>query len=114
MKKVIFLLISMIIVCALCVSASMLTGENFAMFSSDSDADIPINEHIGGDANGDGAVAFIDVIAMLRASVGDTYNTSVHGLDTNDDGETTVVDVVLVLRHLLGYDVGLGELVEAK
>lgn len=114
MKKVVSLLLSIIIVCSFCVSASALTGENYALFSSESNVNIPINEHIGGDANGDGAVTLIDVIAMLRASVGDTYNTSVHGLDTDDDGETTIVDAVFVLRHVLGYDVGLGTLVEAK
>ena len=114
MKKFVFLLVSIVLTCSLAVSAFALTGENFAMFSSSSDVDIPINEHIGGDANGDGVVTLIDVVALLRASVGDTYNTSVHGLDANEDGETTVLDIVLVLRHVLGYNVGLGTLVEAK
>ena len=96
------------------LSSAALTGENYAMFSPSSNVSVPVNEHIGGDANGDGKVTFIDVVAMLRASSGDVSNTSYHGLDANGDGNINVADALMVLSFVLGNDVPLGELVNAK
>ena len=114
MKKFVSLLICLSLVTALCFSAASLTVENYALFSSSSNVDIPINEHIGGDTNGDGVVNLLDVIAVLRATVGDYNNTSRDALDVNEDGSISVLDVILVIHHIVGNDVGLGELVEAK
>ncbi len=114
MKKTVSLLISITLVFALAVSAFALTGENYALFSSSSNVDIPINEHIGGDTNGDGAVTLLDAVAVLRATVGDKYNTSRDGLDANEDGAVSVLDVIIVLRHVIGDNVNLGNLVAVK
>ena len=98
----------------LALPAFALTGENYAVFSSDSDVYIPINEHIGGDANGDGKVTLIDAIVLLRATVGDIYNSSRDGLDANEDGTVSVLDVVAVIRHVVGDPSTLGTLVKPK
>ena len=95
MKKIISLFICATLIFALSVSVFALNGENYASFSSSSDVDIPANEHIGGDINGDGEVTFIDVVAMLRVTVGDVYNTNRHAHDANNDGEVSVIDVIL-------------------
>lgn len=112
MKKFSSLLICLSLILTFAVCTSALVGENYALFSSSSDVDIPVNEHIGGDANGDGKVTLIDAIALLRVTVGDTYNTSRDGLDANEDGSVSVLDVIIVLRHVVGDNVGLGTLVE--
>ena len=114
MKKIASLLVCLSLVLALAICACALNGENYALFSSSSNVDIPINEHIGGDANGDGKVTLVDAIALLRATVGDTYNTSRDGLDANEDGIVSVLDVVEVVRYILGDNVNLGSLVPAK
>ena len=114
MKRVISLLICITVVLALVLSAAALDGENYALFSTSGKVDIPINEHIGGDANGDGVVTLLDVVALLRASAGDTYNTSRDGLDVNEDGAVTVLDVIVAIRHIIGEDVGLGNLVTVE
>ena len=114
MKKFVSLLICFVMVSVLFVSAVALTGENYAMFSSSSNVDVPVNEHIGGDANGDGKVTLIDVVALLRVCAGDMSNTSYHGLDANEDGVRNIADVLMTLSYILGNDVPLGELVEAK
>lgn len=114
MKKIISLFICATLIFALSVSVFALNGENYAEFSSSSDVDIPVNEHIGGDINGDGVVTFIDVVAMIRVTVGDTYNTSYHAHDANNDGEISVLDVIAVLGCVLGNETTLGTLVEAE
>ncbi|MBQ4557242.1 MAG: hypothetical protein IJA60_06325 [Clostridia bacterium] len=114
MKRIASLFICLTLVLSLALCGSALTGENYAPFSSDSNVDFPINEHIGGDANGDGKVTLSDAIALLRVSVGDFYNTSRDGIDANEDGTVSVLDVIAVLRHVVGDNVGLGTLVEAK
>ena len=114
MKRITSLLLCVTVVLAFVVSAAALNGENYALFSSSGKVDIPINEHIGGDANGDGVVTLLDVVALLRASAGDTYNTSRDGLDVNEDGAVSVLDVIVAIRHVIGDDVGLGTLVAAK
>ena len=114
MKKIISLFICATLIFTLAVTAFAFTGENYAPFSSSSNVDVPANEHIGGDINGDGVVTFVDVVAMLRVTVGDVYNTTRHSHDVNNDGEVSVLDVIYVLMHVLGDDVGLGTIVEAK
>lgn len=114
MKKIASLLMCLSLVFIFAVGTSALTGENYALFSSSSDVDIPINEHIGGDANGDGKVTLVDAIALLRVSVGDFYNTSRDGIDANEDGVVSVLDVVEVVRYIVGDSVDLGNLVTAK
>ena len=112
MKKLISLLICFAVVFS--VSAFALEGENYALFSSSSKVTIPVNEHIGGDANGDGKVSLIDVVALLKTSVGEAANTSYHGLDADENGVIDVRDVLKVLGHIIGNDVGLGTLVPAR
>ena len=112
MKRFISLFICLALM--LCIGAGALTGENYALFSSSSNVDIPINEHIGGDTNGDGKVNLLDAVALLRALVGDTYNTSRDGLDVNEDGKVSVLDVIAVIHHVVGNDVDLGELVAGE
>ncbi len=114
MKKIVSLLVCFAMAATLFVSVVALTGENYAMFSTSSNVDIPVNEHIGGDANGDGKVTLIDVVALLRVCSGDMTNTSYHGLDANEDGVRNVADALLTLSYILGNDISLGELVEAK
>ena len=112
MKKIVSLFICVAFLGALTLGVFALTGENYALFSSSSNVKIPMNEHIGGDVNGDGSVTLLDVVALLRVTVGDTYNTSVHAIDVNLDGKVNVVDILSVLSHVLGYDVGLGAIVK--
>ncbi len=113
MKKIfsVTIALSFALLFVLCTSA--LTGENYALFSGSSNVDIPVNEHIAGDTNGDGTINLIDAIATLRYSVGVCENTLRDGVDANHDGIINPVDVILVIRHILGKDVGLGVLVNA-
>lgn len=114
MKRIVSLFILLAFASVFFVYSFALTGENYAMFSSSSSVSVPINEHIGGDANGDGRVTLLDVIALLKVSVGDMTNTSYHGLDANEDGERNILDALMTLSYIIGNDVPLGKLVEAK
>lgn len=113
MKKIFSVVIALSLMLLSVLCASALTGENYVVFSEGSKVDIPLNEHLSGDANGDGTVNLIDAIATLRYSVGNCENTLRDGVDINSDGTVNALDVILVLRHLLGNEVGLGVVVNA-
>ncbi len=114
MKKIVSVFLCLSLVFALSLSAVALVGENYVVFSSASNVDMPVNEHIGGDVNGDGVVTLLDAVAVLRAVIGETNNISRDGVDANEDGSISVLDVIVVVRHIVGDDVGLGTLVAAR
>ncbi|MBQ9428141.1 MAG: dockerin type I repeat-containing protein [Clostridia bacterium] len=83
------------------LSASALTGENYAPFSA-AGADFPTQEHIVGDANGDGRVDLRDAVATLRYLGGGTSNISRDAIDADGSGKVNLLDVILVLRYCVG------------
>ncbi|MBE6679340.1 MAG: hypothetical protein E7598_02330 [Ruminococcaceae bacterium] len=113
MKKHFSLLICLALSAFLALGAFALSGENYALFSGKTNVEIPINEHVAGDANGDGTVNIVDAISVLRYSVGNKVNTLRDGVDTNSDGAVNPADVFVIIRHILGDDVGLGVTVNA-
>ena len=111
MKKIIALFICVLMLTAT-FAVSAYEGENYILFSSSSNVEIPTNQHIAGDSNGDGTVNLLDVMASFRYISGNTSSTLRDSVDTNSDGSVTLIDVLLILKHIVGDDAGLGELVE--
>ncbi len=111
MKRFIALLFSILIIAACTVFTSAYEGENYVKFSSSSDVDFPVNQHIAGDANGDGTVSLLDVITAMKYLSGDTSSSLRDSIDINSDGSVTLTDAMLLLKHIVGDEVGLGELV---
>ena len=95
MKKIASLLIALSLVFAFAVSAFALTGENYALFSASSDVDIPINEHLGGDVNGDGMVSVFDALAAIDAVIN---NGTCPAGDMNMDNTLSLLDVLQILK----------------
>ncbi|MBQ7660456.1 MAG: hypothetical protein IJS44_00195 [Clostridia bacterium] len=100
MKKQTVLFLA-ILLFALTVSASALTGENYAAFSSRG-ADFPLQTHFAGDANGDGVVDLRDAVSVLRYLGGVQRNISRDGIDADGNGEVNLLDVLQVLRYCVG------------
>lgn len=112
MKKIISLILCLSVVFALAAVVSAYEGENYIVFSNSANVDIPKNQHVAGDSNGDGTVNLLDVMATFRYISGNASSTLRDSVDTNSDGSVTLVDVLLILKHIVGEDAGLGELVE--
>ncbi len=112
MKKIASFVLCILIIAASTVFVSAYEGENYILFSDTSKVDIPTNQHIGGDSNGDGAVNLLDVIASIKYILGDKSNSLRDSVDVNSDGTVTVSDALLIIKHVLGDKVGLGELVK--
>ncbi len=113
MKRIFLVLVSLSLTVLLAFGTFALTGENYALFSSTSNVDVPLNEHLAGDANGDGKVNLADAVSTLRYIVGTPLNTLRDGVDVNCDGSVTPLDTLLVIRHVVGDDAGLGVVVNA-
>ncbi len=113
MKNFISILLSLSLALIFAISTFALMGENYALFDEMSDVTIPKNEHLAGDANGDGYVNLLDAVAILRYSVGNCKNTLRDGVDANCDGTVNTMDVLLSIRHVVGNDVGLDVVVNA-
>ena len=111
MKKTLSILLCFVMVAALSIFAFAYQGENYIAFST-AKVNIPKNEHIAGDSNGDGAVNMLDVMATLKYVSGNKTSALRDSIDTNNDGTVNVKDILLILQHVLGDDAGLGELVK--
>lgn len=111
MKKFFSLLLCLAMLGMLVVFAGAYDGENYVQFS-DTAVAFPKNQHICGDSNGDGTVNMLDVMSSLRYLAGTTTSSLRDSIDTNYDGSVSIADALLIIRHVLGEDVGLGELVE--
>ena len=111
MKKITSLLLCLAMLFACTVFAFAYEGENYVNFSSTSNVKFPVNQHIAGDANGDGTVNLLDVITSIKYISGDTSNSLRDSIDINSDGSVSITDAMLILKHVVGDEVGLGKLV---
>lgn len=111
MRKTIAFLLCLVMFGTFTVLAFAYNGENYVQFS-DTKVTFPKNQHISGDANGDGTVNTLDVLATIKYIAGNKTSSLRDSIDANCDGKVSVVDALITVRHILGDDVGLGELVD--
>ncbi len=112
MKRILSITLCMMLFAALSLGTYAFVGENYTAFSSTSKVDYPTNEHIAGDANGDGKIGLLDAIAVLRYCVDDYKNTLRDGVDVNSDGEVNPLDAILLVNYIIGNNSDLGVLVD--
>ncbi len=111
MKKTLSIVLCTLLFAVSVIPAFAYTGENYILFSGTSKVDIPENQHIEGDSNGDGVVDLKDALAVFKYITGNKSNTLRDSIDVNSDNTVSIMDALLVIKHLLGSEVGLGELV---
>ena len=67
---------------------------------------VSVKSYTPADANGDGEVTIVDVVAVVNALMGDfSGNFVFDAADMDQNGEITIVDVVAVVNTLMGGDV---------
>jgi len=67
---------------------------------------VSVKSYTPADANGDGEVTIVDVVAVVNALMGDfSGNFVFDAADMDQNGEITIVDVVAVVNALMGGDV---------
>ena len=113
MKKLFLTALCTILAFVMAISIAAFAGENYVLFSENTSVDIPINEHIAGDANGNGKIDLLDVIAVLRYMTNNKVNTLRDGVDVNSDGKVSVMDAVILVNYVIGNDENLGILVNS-
>ena len=67
-------------------------GENYVNFSSTSNVKFPVNQHIAGDANGDGNVSVADARKLVVALAKNDTQALLEFGDVNNDGNISVAD----------------------
>ena len=66
-------------------------------------ADVRVKSYTPADANGDGQITIVDVVAVVNALMGNAASNFIFdAADMNQDGQITIVDVVAVVNTLMG------------
>ena len=101
MRKTIAFLLCLVMFGTFTVLAFAYNGENYVQFS-DTKVTFPKNQHISGDANGDGKITAADARIALRISAKvdslEKYNLTAEVLDVTGDGKITAADARKILR----------------